>query len=167
MRSQHSLSQFPSHSCAERPHKTVRISLPPSPPPEEFDMEAETENASSSAHPSQSRRPQRIFGRVVLPTDAVNDKERLGSGSKWHQRELALLKVKFDAQVHSELDVLDVEHQWSASQLQSISPLSAWPGQVNPRFAEPLTVRYRSRRSRTRTRRDLSRRVNEWRRRGD
>ena len=99
--------------------KTVRIALPPSPPP---DLEME-----SIVAPNQPRRSQRInvaiSERVVLPTDTVEQEERLRSGSKWRQHDLALLKVKFDPNEDSILSVLDVEHQWNASQRQSTSRL--------------------------------------------
>jgi hypothetical protein len=58
--------------------------------------------------------------RIVLPTDAVEKSARLRSGSKWRQHDLALLKVKFDPAEESELSILDIEHEWSSSQRQSI-----------------------------------------------
>lgn len=59
---------------------------------------------------------------MVLPTDTVMEGERLRSGSKWRQHDLALLKVKFDPDDDCDLSVLNVEDQWSAYQLESISP---------------------------------------------
>jgi hypothetical protein len=79
---------------------------------------------------SQSRRSQRINvsslqrGRVVLPTDNVEkgeEQDRLRSGSKWRQHDLALLKVKFEPE-DLELPILDVEHEWTLSQRQRILP---------------------------------------------
>lgn len=60
--------------------------------------------------------------RVVLPTDSVEESHRLRSGSQWRQRDLKLLRVKFDPDEDSDLSVLDVEHEWSFSQRQSICP---------------------------------------------
>lgn len=104
--------------------KTVRITLPPSPPPE-FEMDS----PSHDNQPNHPRRSQRIndsssqaSSRVVLPTDAVEKPERLRSGSKWRQHDLALLKVKFEPTKESQFSMLDIEHEWSPSQRQSILP---------------------------------------------
>src|SRR5208282_1281611 len=88
-------------------------------------VEMETQPADMMQHPQpqQFRRSQRIketSGHVVLPTDTVKEPERLRSGSKWRQHDLALLRVKFDPDEDSDLAVLDVEHQWSPSQHQSM-----------------------------------------------
>ena len=48
---------------------------------------------------------------VVLPTDAVENDERVRSDSKWRQTDLALPKVKFDPDVHSDMPVLNVDHE--------------------------------------------------------
>ena len=103
--------------------KTVRITLPPSPP-----AESEMDFSSQENQTNEPRRSQRInvsssqdVSRIVLPTDTVEKADRLRSGSKWRQRDLALLKVKFDPEEDSELAMLDVDHEWSPSQRQSIS----------------------------------------------
>jgi hypothetical protein len=109
----------------ERPLKTVRITLPPSPPADEHEMEY------AIHEPIHTRRSQRISDsrssvpstRVVLPTDSVGRVERFGSGSKWSHRDLALLKVKFEPHEDSELSVLD-GIEWTASQRQSILALN-------------------------------------------
>ena len=110
------------------PLKRVRITLPPSPPPD-----AQMSQQSSTENSNQLRRSQRTNvslqsgGRVVLPTDKVEEGEephRLRSGSRWRQRDLALLRVKFEPNEDSELPMLDVEHEWSLSQRQSILPSS-------------------------------------------
>ena len=97
------------------------------------------ESVAEDNQPSQPRRSQRTnasqsqgSGRVVLPTDSFEEIERLRSGSKWHQHDLELLKVKFDPDEDSELSMLDMEHEWSPSQRQSnfpsLSPVGeAWP----------------------------------------
>jgi hypothetical protein len=107
---------------AKRASKRVRIALPPSPPPDSG-VEMETESVDMMQHTQQQlRRSQRISensGHVVLPTDAVKESERLRSGSKWRQHDLALLRVKFEPYEGSEFSVLDVEYQWSPSQRQS------------------------------------------------
>ena len=94
--------------------KIVRISLPPSPPPEPEMSESTSYRCSS-----------RIAGRVVLPSDVAEEKTRLRSGSKWRQQDLALLKVKFDVDEDVELDMLDIEHEWNGNQRVSMI-LSRW-----------------------------------------
>ena len=104
----------------KRSLKTVRITLPPSPPPDRQEMEQDI------VEPIRTRRSQRISDslsnitstRTVLPTDSVGPVERLGSGSKWSHHDLALLKVKFEPNEDSELSVLDGV-EWTASQRQS------------------------------------------------
>jgi hypothetical protein len=105
--------------------KTVRITLPPSPPPE-FEMDSPDQDTQTS-HPRRSQRindsSSQTSSRIVLPTDAVKKADRLRSGSKWRQRDLALLRVKFEPTEESEFSMLDVEHEWSPSQHQSILSL--------------------------------------------
>jgi hypothetical protein len=103
----------------ERPRKTVRITLPPSPPPDVHQME----DIPGPIHPRRSQRINNPFSnidstRVVLPTDSVEDVERLGSGSKWSHHDLALLKVKFDPEEESDLSMLNTI-EWTSSQRQS------------------------------------------------
>lgn len=57
---------------------------------------------------------------VVFPTDSIEEKPQLRSGSKWRQHDLELLKVKFDPDDDSQLSMLNVEHEWTQSQLQSM-----------------------------------------------
>lgn len=57
---------------------------------------------------------------VFLPIDTVKEIERFRSGSNWRQHDLALLKVKFDPLEETNLSMLDLEHEWSASQRQSM-----------------------------------------------
>jgi hypothetical protein len=67
-------------------------------------------------------------GRVVLPTNNVEEgkgHQRLCSGSKWRQYNLALLRVKFEPNEDSGLSMLDVEHEWTLSQRQRIPPGSS------------------------------------------
>lgn len=71
---------------------------------------------------SQPRRSQRSAGRVVLPTDSVEEGLQLRSGSKWRQHDLEQLKVKFEPDKDSDLPMLDLEHEWTASQHRSILP---------------------------------------------
>lgn len=109
------------------PLKRVRITLPPSPPPD-----VQMSQNSMEISPSQPRRSQRTNlsngGRVVLPTDHVDEQEaqhRLRSGSKWRQHDLALFKVKFEPNEDSELPMLNIEHEWNLSQRQrTLPPLS-------------------------------------------
>jgi hypothetical protein len=111
----HHRCRHPLSASAETHIKTVRIALPPSPPPE---MEPDSK--------PQARRSERIHhslpDRIVLPTDAVEEPERLRSGSRWRQHDLALLKVKFDPDVDSRLSVLDAQEPWTAEQWRSTSP---------------------------------------------
>lgn len=97
--------------------KTVRISILPSPPPE--------------THMDDQQQPRRSWQRtdishsqgdnhVVFPTDSIEEKPQLRSGSKWRQHDLELLKVKFDPDDDSQLSMLNVEHEWTQSQLQSM-----------------------------------------------
>lgn len=131
-------------------HKTVRITLPPSPC-----RDSQTESSMQDNPTSPARRSQRIHGassqtssgQVVLPSDKVAQEERLRSGSKWRQYDLALLRVKFDPLQNSDLSELLGEHCWSDSQRQSVIPFSR----------ELLTVRNSSREFSQRTRRDHSR----------
>jgi hypothetical protein len=109
------------------PLKRVRITLPPSPPP---DVQMSQQSIENNNQPRRSQRTNvallRSGGRVVLPTDKVEEGEeqhRLRSGSRWRQHDLALLRVKFEPDEDSELHMLDVEHEWSLSQRQRISPL--------------------------------------------
>ena len=109
--------------------KTVRITLPPSPPPD-FEMDSPDQEDQTD----HRRRSQRInvsssqaSSRIVLPTDEVEKAERLRSGSKWRQHDLALLKVKFEPAEESEFSMLDVEQEWNPSQRQSIYlPIFRW-----------------------------------------
>lgn len=128
-RSMSDRSQPSSTLHSQRSLKTVRITLPPSPPPE-----LEMESMGQDNQPNRPRRSQRIsdtlsqdYTRVVLPTDTVTEGERLRSSSKWRQHDLALLKVKFDPEEDCDLSMLNVEHQWSAYQLESISPTTNRP----------------------------------------
>lgn len=131
-------------------HKTVRITLPPSPSPD-----SETESSMQDNQTSPARRSQRIHGassqtsssQVVLPSDKVAQEERLRSGSKWRQYDLALLRVKFDPLQNSDLSELQVEHCWSDSQRQSVIPFFS---------RELLTVRNSSWKFGPRTRRNHS-----------
>ena len=106
----------------KRSRKTVRITLPPSPPPE-FEMDS-LDQDNQTDPPRQSQRinvsSSQTSNRIVLPTDATEKAERLRSGSKWRQHDLALLKVKFEPAEESELSMLDVDQEWSSSQRQSI-----------------------------------------------
>ena len=109
----------------KRSLKTVRITLPPSPPPDRQEMEQDI------VEPIRTRRSQRISDslsnitstRTVLPTDSVGRVERFGSGSKWSHHDLALLKVKFEPNEDSELSVLD-GIECTASQRQSTLSLN-------------------------------------------
>ena len=109
----------------ERPRKTVRITLLPSPPPDVHEME---QDIPPAIHP---RRSQRINDpvsnidstRVVLPTDSVRHVERLGSGSKWNHHDLALLKVKFVPEEESDLSMFNAV-EWTPSQRQSTLSLN-------------------------------------------
>jgi hypothetical protein len=87
------------------------------------------ESVAEENEPSQPRRSQRTnvslsqdSGRVVLPTDSVEEINRLRSGSRWRQRDLKLLKVKFDPAEDCDLPMLDIENEWSLSQYQSAFP---------------------------------------------
>ena len=135
--------------------KTVRITLPLSPPPELDPMDF-----AQSSQPRRSERTNvplsQLSSRVLLPTDVVDEDERLRSGSKWRQHDLAVLKVKFDPDEDSELSVLDVERQWSSSQCQSNFP--AWPRHP----CNLLTVGGRSQDPSSRTRHDFSRVFKGW-----
>ena len=100
--------------------KTVRLNILPSPPPEfEVDMPMQDEQ-----QPRRSERPDVLFSQrpIVSPTDSVDERLQLRSGSKWRQHDLELLKVKFDPDDDSELSVLDVEHGWNESQRESTIP---------------------------------------------
>jgi len=117
----HQAHPLPVHDPQPAP-KRVRISLPPSPPPE-VPMQQQP-STDSDRHP---RRPQRTGtshedARVVLPADQVEglEHQRLRSGSKWRQADLALLKVKFEPDEDFDPHMLDVEHEWSPSQRQRI-----------------------------------------------
>lgn len=103
-----------------RPSKRVRLTLPPSPPldVEMTDTEGETKRRSARIHTQTS-------SQVVFPTEAPEDIERLRSGSKWRQRDLKLLRVKFDPAEDENLDVLNVDHEWTDFQRRGMffSPL--------------------------------------------
>ena len=108
------------------PLKRVRITLPPSPPP---DIQMSQQSIEDNNQPRRSQRTNvsllQSGGRVVLPTDKVEEGEeqqQLRSGSRWRQHDLALLRVKFEPHEDSELSMLDVEHEWSLSQRQRILP---------------------------------------------
>jgi hypothetical protein len=105
-----------------RSRKTVHITLPPSPPPE-FEMDSPDQNNQTN-HPRRSQRinvsSSQTSSRIVLPTDAVEKADRLRSGSKWRQRDLQLLRVKFEPTEESEFPMLNVEHEWTPSQCKSI-----------------------------------------------
>ena len=110
------------------PLKRVRITLPPSPPP---DIQMSQQSIENNNQPRRSQRTNvsllQSGGRVVLPTDKVEEGEeqnRLRSGSRWRQHDLELLRVKFEPEEDSELSMLDVEHEWSLSQRQRILPFS-------------------------------------------
>ena len=118
--------------------KRVRITLPPSPPP---DLQMSQLHFANSNQPRRTQRSSvslsQSGGRVVFPADKIQDdeeKHRLRSGSKWRQYDLALLRVKFEPNEDSDLTMLDVEREWSPSQRQRILPIS-------PR----LLIAYRSR----------------------
>ena len=124
------------------------------------------ESVTEDNEPSQPRRSQRTnvlhpqsSGRVVLPTDSVEEIQRLRSGSKWRQRDLELLKVKFDPDEDSDLPMLDIEHEWSPSQRQSILSFLFSAGESIAGLHEYniLTVRVRSGDFSSRTHRHHSR----------
>jgi len=81
----------------------------------------------SDSHPRRSQRTRTSHkdARFVLPTDQVEgpQQQRLRSGSKWRQADLALLKVKFEPDEDFDPHILDVEHEWSPSQRHRIFPL--------------------------------------------
>lgn len=85
------------------------------------------EPVAEENEPSQPRRSQRTnvnSDRVVLPTDSVEEINRLRSGSRWRQRDLKLLRVKFDPAEDCHLPMLDIENEWSLSQRRSIFSFS-------------------------------------------
>ena len=108
------------------PIRTVRISLPPSPPPD-LPMLQQSIGDINQTRRSRTTSDSLLqgVGRVVLPTDTVEDdgEHRFRSGSKWRQHDVALLKVKFTPDEDCELPMLDVEHDWSFSQCQRILSL--------------------------------------------
>ena len=81
------------------------------------DIEEETRRRSARIHAQTST-------QVVLPTEAPEEIERLRSGSKWRQRDLKLLRVKFDPAEDENLDMLNVEHEWTDFQRRGIPPSS-------------------------------------------
>jgi hypothetical protein len=122
----HPLSYSAKHNI-----KTVRIALPPSPPSELLEMEnPPADSDSESESKPRARRSERTHSqpdRIVLPTDAVKEPERLRSGSRWRQHDLALLKVKFEPDVDSRMAALDGQESWTAEQWRSTPPSLSHP----------------------------------------
>src|SRR6266516_6801432 len=100
-----------------RPSKRVRISLLPSPPPD-----SEMTDMGGEARRRSARIQAQTPNQVVFPTEAPGEIERLRSGSHWRQRDLKLLRVKFDPAEDENLDVLDVDHEWTDSQRRGNIP---------------------------------------------
>ena len=87
--------------------KSVRIWLPPSPPPEMNDP----------------RRSERLTGRVVETNEPVEtEQRRLRSGSRWDSNELDLLGVDFHpSNAVICLPMLADDPEWTPSQRKGIS----------------------------------------------
>lgn len=109
--------------------KTVRLNLLPSPPPE---VELNMPMQDDQLQPHRSETTDVVFSQrtIVSPTDSVDEKPQLRSGSKWRQHDLELLKVKFDPDDDSELSVLDVGHEWNENQRESTIP-KRLPSQIS------------------------------------
>jgi hypothetical protein len=144
----HIMPRLHGHRPPSTSTKTVRIALPPSPPPDHLEMDSPAPSKSNPPAPSESNPPvhrhsDRILSqrdRIVLPTDAVKEPERLRSGSRWRQHDLALLRVKFDPDVDSRLAVLD-GLEWTTDQCRgNMSSLPPPPTQALHVVCRLLTV---------------------------
>src|SRR5204862_4525692 len=85
-------NQTPSLSLhTQRALKKVRITLLPSPPPDSLvEMELDSADTAQYSQSPSLRRSQRVSetsGNIVLPTDSVEESDRLRSGSKWRHND--------------------------------------------------------------------------------
>jgi hypothetical protein len=112
--------------------KRVRISVPPSPPPEIDDIMADFESPQWKKSPLQPRRSQRLrvlqhsqlTNVIVFPTDPVTEPPRFcDQASRWGVADLKLLEVGFFPDVDSHLSMLDVDSQWTVEQRESTPSL--------------------------------------------